>query len=392
MNTWRCGRSATRSASTARCGSPSRQRARPATATPFVSWAIAVDRLPVAGRGGREAGLDDVHVEPHELARDLQLLGDGERRAGRLLAVTQRGVEDADGALGPRGAGAAGYAGYAHRDAAAPAADSALVPMPVPARPLTSTGSSHAICDAQLGADLLDLVVAVLRRAGAGTPSPPTSISAIHWSAKAPDWMSVRTSFMVALTPSATRGPRHVVAVLGGVADAEAHEVEPAAVHQVDDELELVHRLEVGELGLVAGLHERLEGGLDERRDATAQQRLLPEQVGLGLLLEGRLEHARARRAKAAGVGQDARPGRARGVLLDREQGRHAAARHVHRAQQVAGSLGRDHAHVDVRRGLDAPEPDVEAVGEHQQRAGREVGRDLRVVDLLLDRVRDARS
>ena len=53
--------------------------------------------------------------------------------------------------------------------------------------------------------------------------------------------------------------PADVVAVLGRVADAEAHEVEAAAVHQVDDQLELVHRLEVGELGLVAGLDQRLE-------------------------------------------------------------------------------------------------------------------------------------
>ena len=59
-----------------------------------------VDRLPVARRGGREAGLDDVDVEPDELAGDLELLGIGQRRAGRLLAVAQGGVEDADAALG----------------------------------------------------------------------------------------------------------------------------------------------------------------------------------------------------------------------------------------------------------------------------------------------------
>ena len=101
------------------------------------------------------------------------------------------------------------------------------------------------------------------------------------------------------------RGPRDVVAVLGGVADAEAHEVEPAAVHQVDDQLELVHRLEVGELGLVAGLDERLERHLDQRRGAAAQDGLLAEQVGLGLLGERRLEDAGARGAD--------RPARTRG-------------------------------------------------------------------------------
>ena len=55
-----------------------------------------VDGVEVAGRGGREAGLDDVHVEAHELARDLELLLGGQRGAGRLLAVAQGRVEDAD--------------------------------------------------------------------------------------------------------------------------------------------------------------------------------------------------------------------------------------------------------------------------------------------------------
>ena len=35
----------------------------------------ALDGLEVARRGGREAGLDDVHVEARQLARDLELLG-----------------------------------------------------------------------------------------------------------------------------------------------------------------------------------------------------------------------------------------------------------------------------------------------------------------------------
>ena len=97
MNTWRCGRSATLIASIARCGSPSRQRASAATAIPpFVSWAIRRTASKSPSRGGREAGLDDVDLEPHELAGDLELLGRGEAGARRLLAVAERRVEDAD--------------------------------------------------------------------------------------------------------------------------------------------------------------------------------------------------------------------------------------------------------------------------------------------------------
>ena len=55
-----------------------------------------LDRLEVVfGRGG-EPGLDDVHAELRELARDVELLLGGEGGAGGLLAVAERGVEDAD--------------------------------------------------------------------------------------------------------------------------------------------------------------------------------------------------------------------------------------------------------------------------------------------------------
>ena len=54
-------------------------------------------RVEVAVGGDREPGLDHVDPEARELLRDLQLLGDVEGDAGRLLAVPQGGVEDLDG-------------------------------------------------------------------------------------------------------------------------------------------------------------------------------------------------------------------------------------------------------------------------------------------------------
>ena len=55
-----------------------------------------LDRLEVAGRGDREAGLDHVDAEPRQLLGDLDLLLGVERDPRRLLAVAQRGVEDVD--------------------------------------------------------------------------------------------------------------------------------------------------------------------------------------------------------------------------------------------------------------------------------------------------------
>ena len=152
--------------------------------------------------------------------------------------------------------------------------------------------------------------------------------------------------------------PGDVVAELGGVAHAEAHEVEAAAVHEVHDELELVHRLEVRELGLVAGLHERLEGALDEGGRPAAEDRLLAEQVGLGLLLERRLEDAGPRAAEGACIRERPGAGGPARVALDREEGRDAAAVAVDGADEVAGALRGDHAHVHRRRRDDLPEAD----------------------------------
>src|SRR5205814_1004367 len=53
-----------------------------------------LDRLEVAVARCREAGLDDIDTQPLELTSDAQLLVLGHRRPGRLLAVTQRRVEN----------------------------------------------------------------------------------------------------------------------------------------------------------------------------------------------------------------------------------------------------------------------------------------------------------
>ena len=85
-----------------------------------------------------------------------------------------------------------------------------------------------------------------------------------------------------------------------------AHVLEAAAVHEVDDELELVEDFEVGDLGLVAGFDEGLEAGLDERGGAAAEDGLLAEEVGLGLFGEGGFEDAGAGAADALGVAESA--------------------------------------------------------------------------------------
>ncbi len=57
------------------------------------------DRLEVAFRGDREAGLDDVDAHVVQHLGDLELLLEGHGGAGALLAVAQGGVENDDAVL-----------------------------------------------------------------------------------------------------------------------------------------------------------------------------------------------------------------------------------------------------------------------------------------------------
>ena len=140
------------------------------------------------------------------------------------------------------------------------------------------------------------------------------------------------------------------IAVLRRVRDRIAHPGQPAFVDQVDDQLHLVQALEVGDLRRVAGLDQRFESLLDQRRQPATEHGLLAEQVAFGFLLESRLQNARARRADAVRIGQRKFVRAPAGILLNRDQGRHPAAFGIHAPDQVSGTLGSDHHHIYVRR------------------------------------------
>ncbi len=73
---------------------------------------------------------------------------------------------------------------------------------------------------------------------------------------------------------------------------------------------------------------------------------------------------------------------------MDGHQARHAGPLLELAADHVAGALRGDHADVDARRRLDLAEVDREAVGEHEQVAGRDPVLDLALPDLGLPLVR----
>ena len=166
------------------------------------------------------------------------------------------------------------------------------------------------------------------------------------------------------------------VAVLGRVGDRVAHPGDALLVHQVDDQLELVQALEVGQLRVVARVDERLVARADQLGDAAAEHGLLAEQVGLGLVLERRLDHAAARAADALGVGERevlgvaaSRPGGSRSGRARREPSRYW------RRTRWPGPLGATSATSTSGGRLDLAVVDREAVAEQQQVAGRDARR-----------------
>src|SRR5262249_33778890 len=133
---------------------------------------------------------------------------------------------------------------------------------------------------------------------------------------------------------------RAVLAVLGGVGDRVVHVGDAALVDQVDDQLHLVQAFEIGHLGRVAGLDQRLEAAADQLDQAAAEHHLFAEQVGLAFLAEAGFDDAGAAAADRARIGEAEIVGVAAGVLVHRDQTGHAAALLVLAAHGVAGALG----------------------------------------------------
>ncbi len=170
-----------------------------------------------------------------------------------------------------------------------------------------------------------------------------------------------------------------VVAVLGGVGDGVPHVRQPALVDEVDDELHLVHTLEVRDLGLVARVDERVEARLHELADAAAEDDLLAEPVGLDLFGERCRDDAGARRANALRVRERGLLGLAGYILVNGEQRRHALAFLEDLAHAVTRRLWRDHHDVGLGMRLHLAEVHRERVRHEERPALPHVRRDLLV-------------
>jgi hypothetical protein len=156
------------------------------------------------------------------------------------------------------------------------------------------------------------------------------------------------------------------------------HLGETAFVQEIDDELQLVHDLVVGNLRLITRLDQRLESSDDKFGGPTAQNCLLAEQVGLGFFRERRLNDAGASSTNASRVGERLLEGIAGRVLVDSDQARYTVSFLVLSAYKASGTFRSDQRNVEVVARLDLIVMDCKPMGEQQKRA---------VVDIVDDRV-----
>src|SRR5690606_26164291 len=173
----------------------------------------------------------------------------------------------------------------------------------------------------------------------------------------------------------------HVLAVLGVVRDRVVHGGNAAFVHQIDDQLQLVQALEVGHFRRVAGIDQGFKAGLDQLDGAAAEHGLFAEQVGFGFFTEVGFDHAGLAATVGGSVGEGDVLGLAGLVLIDSDQGRHAAALEVLGTHGVARALRRDHDDVEVVTRDHLVVVHVEAVSEGQGGALLHVGGNVVLVN-----------
>ena len=134
--------------------------------------------------------------------------------------------------------------------------------------------------------------------------------------------------------------------------------------------------------GGVTGLNQSIEACVDQLGNATAQNCLLAEQIGLGFFLESGLQDTCTACANAGSISQSDVLSLAGVILLYADQAGHALALGVQAAHGVAGALGSDHDHVHILGCHDGLEVDVEAMCKGQSLALGHVRGDLLIIDV----------
>src|SRR6267378_224929 len=168
------------------------------------------------------------------------------------------------------------------------------------------------------------------------------------------------------------------ITILGRRTDGIPHVGNAALIDQIHDQFYFMEALEIGHLRGVAGFHERLVPGLDERRESSTEDDLLAEEIRLGFFPKVSFDHTSPPTSNRTGIGKAYLLGRSTWILMDREQARHPAAFRIFRSNEMARSFRSDHEHIDRGRWHNLSKMNIEAM------AKREIGARLQIRDNVL--------
>ena len=177
----------------------------------------------------------------------------------------------------------------------------------------------------------------------------------------------------------------HVLAVFSVVGNRVVHIGNTALVHEIDNQLQLMQTLEIGHLRLVPGFHQCFKARLDQFDATATENRLLTEQVRFCFVLERCFNNTGAPTTNPAGIGQCHGFGLTGRILENCHQIGDTTTFGELVAYSVAGRLGCDHDHVQVRTRNYLVVMDSETVRECQRTAFLQIGLDLIFVKLGLE-------
>ena len=139
-----------------------------------------------------------------------------------------------------------------------------------------------------------------------------------------------------------------------------------AFIHQVNDQLHLMHAFEVCAFRLIACFYQGFKACVHQSANAAAENCLLTKEVGFGFFAEGGFQSACTGTANALSISQSQVMSLAGRVLVSSYQNGNTAAFGIGTTNQMAGAFRSNHEYVYISRRNNLTEVNVEAVCKSQ--------------------------
>ena len=175
-----------------------------------------------------------------------------------------------------------------------------------------------------------------------------------------------------------------IVAIFSRVGDGVSHPFETTLVDKVYDQLHFVDTFEVSVSRVVTSFGQGFETSLHQCAYTAAKNCLFAEKVGFGFRTEVRFQNACSCTADTKRISKTDIQSVTRCILFDCNQARNTLTNLIFASYRMTRALGSNHDNVNVLRGFDATEVNVETVSKCKRLTFGKVGFDAFFVKLRL--------